>query len=60
MRHARVRASPALHRNLPRNFSAESDRERLSPTAVGAIKEVANQWRITGTGMVSLLGVATR
>lgn len=60
MRHAGVRASPALHRNLPRNFSAESDRERLSPTAVGAIKEVANQWRITGTGMVSLLGVATR
>jgi hypothetical protein len=59
MRHARARASPAPPRDLPQNFSAESDRERLSPTAVRAVKEVAKQWGITGAEMASLLGVST-
>ena len=59
MRHARARVSPAPHRDLPQNFSAESDRERLSPTAVRAVKGVAKQWGITGAEMASLLGVST-
>lgn len=36
-----------------------SDRERLSLTAVRAVKEVAKQWGITGAEMASLLGVST-
>lgn len=36
-----------------------SDRERLSPTAIRAVKEVAKQWGVTGAEMASLLGVST-
>jgi hypothetical protein len=59
MRHPGARLSAAPPRDLPQNFSAESDRERLSPTAVRAVKEVAKQWGITGAEMASLLGVST-
>ncbi|EQD62830.1 hypothetical protein B2A_02654 [mine drainage metagenome] len=41
------------------NFAAESDRKRLSPTAIRAVRNVAKQWGITGAEMASLLGVST-
>lgn len=44
---------------FPQKFSTKSDRERLSPTAVRAIREVTKQWGITGAEMASLLGVST-
>lgn len=59
MRHAKARVSPVPPRNFPQSFSVEGDRERLSPTAIRAVKEVAKQWEITGTEMASLLGVST-
>ena len=57
----RARAS-ASHMPIGRdrqNFAAESDRERLSPTAIRAVRNVAKQWGITGAEMASLLGVST-
>ena len=57
----RARAS-ASHMPIGRdrqNFAAESDRERLSPTAIRAVRNVAKQWEITGAEMASLLGVST-
>lgn len=55
----RIRATQAAIPKFPQNFSAESDRERLSPSALRAVKEVAKQWGITGAEMASLLGVST-
>ena len=55
----RIRATQAAIPKFPQNFSAESDRERVSPTALRAVKKVAKQWGITGAEMASLLGVST-
>ena len=59
MRHAKVSASSPPISRFPQNFAAESDRERLSPTAVRAIKKVAEQWGIKGAEVAALLGVST-
>jgi uncharacterized protein (DUF2384 family) len=39
-------------------FSAESDRERLSPVAVKAVKNVATHWLLKGDEAAALLGVS--
>lgn len=39
-------------------FSAEADRERLSPVAVKAIKNVAHRWALKGDEAAALLGVS--
>lgn len=44
--------------SFPQTFAAESDRERLSPTAIRAMKRVADQWNLKGHEAASLLGVS--
>ena len=39
-------------------FSAEADRERLSPVAVKAIKNVVSHWVLKGDEAAALLGVS--
>lgn len=43
---------------FPQTFAAESDRERLTPTAIRAMKRVADQWNLKGHEAASLLGVS--
>jgi len=43
---------------FPQTFSAEDDRERLSPTAIRAVKKVAAHWALKGDEASSLLGVS--
>jgi uncharacterized protein (DUF2384 family) len=43
---------------FPQTFAAESDRERLTPTAIRAMKKVAEQWGLKGQEASSLLGVS--
>ncbi len=59
MRRARASASHVPFGESRQNFAAESDRERLSPTAIRAVKGVAEQWGIKGAEMAALLGVST-
>lgn len=59
MPRAKAHVSDAPIPRFPQNFAAESDRERLSPTAVRAIKGVAEQWSIKGAEVAALLGVST-
>lgn len=59
MRRARASASHAPFSEGRQNFAAESDRERLSPTAIRAVKRVAEHWGIKGAEMAALLGVST-
>lgn len=59
MRRARPSASHMPIGKDRQNFAAESARERLSPTAIRAVRNVAKQWGITGAEMASLLGVST-
>lgn len=59
MRRTRASVSHAPIGVGRQNFAAESDRERLSPTAVRAIKGVAEQWGIKGAEVAALLGVST-
>ncbi len=39
-------------------FAAESDRERLTPTAIRAMKRVADRWNLKGHEAAALLGVS--
>ena len=39
-------------------FGSESDRERLTPTAVRAVKNLAVHWKLKGREASSLLGVS--
>ena len=59
MPRAKAHVSDAPIPRFPQNFAAESDRERLSPTAVRAIKNVTEQWGIKGAEIAALLGVST-
>ncbi len=59
MRRARASASHAPIGGGRQNFAAEGDRERLSPTAIRAVKAVAEQWGMKGAEMAALLGVST-
>lgn len=59
MRHAKANASNAPIPRFPQSFAAESDRERLSPTALRALKKVAEQWGIKGAEVAALLGVSS-
>ena len=43
---------------FPQTFAAESDRERLTPTAIRAMKRVAEHWNLKGQEASSLLGVS--
>jgi len=56
----RTRAGYAQIREFPQNFSAKSNRERLSPTAIRAVKGVVERWDLKGAEAASLLGVSTR
>lgn len=43
---------------FPQTFAAESDRERLTPTAIRAMKRVAEHWNLKGQEASALLGVS--
>jgi len=43
---------------FPQTFSAESDRARLTPTAIRAVKSVAAHWTLKGDEASALLGVS--
>jgi uncharacterized protein (DUF2384 family) len=58
MRRARANARASTVSGLPQNFSAESERERLSPVAIRAIKGVAAHWALKGAQIAALLGVS--
>lgn len=49
---------PSRFPDHPQTFVAEGDRERLTPTAVRAVKSVAGQWKLTGLEAAALLGVS--
>ncbi len=42
----------------PQSFATEADRERLSPTALHALKSVAREWSLKGHEVSALLGVS--
>jgi uncharacterized protein (DUF2384 family) len=44
---------------FPQTFSAERDRSRLSPTAINAMRRIADLWKLTGQEASALLGVST-
>jgi hypothetical protein len=44
---------------FPQTFSAERDRSRLSPTAINAMRRIAEHWKLTGQEASALLGVST-
>lgn len=44
---------------FPQTFSAERDRSRLSPTAINAMRRIADHWKLTGQEASALLGVST-
>jgi predicted DNA-binding protein (UPF0251 family) len=41
-----------------RTFSSETDRDRLTPTALKAVQRLANKWKLTGNEAAALLGVS--
>lgn len=43
---------------FPQTFATEGDRERLTPTAIRAMKRVAEHWNLRGQEASSLLGVS--
>jgi hypothetical protein len=58
MANGRIERPPAA-REFPQTFAAENDRERLSPTAIRAMKSVADHWALRGHETSALLGVST-
>ena len=54
---AAARSSPGVP-VFPQTFAAESDRERLTPTAIRAMKRVAGHWSLKGQEASALLGVS--
>lgn len=50
-------SSPAVP-TFPQTFAAEGDRQRLTPTAIRAIKRVAEHWNLKGQEASALLGVS--
>jgi uncharacterized protein (DUF2384 family) len=43
---------------FPQTFANESDRDRLSPSAIKAMKRIAKHWRLKGDESAALLGVS--
>jgi uncharacterized protein (DUF2384 family) len=43
---------------FPQTFAAEGDRARLSPTAIKAMKRIAEHWHLRGTEAAVLLGLS--
>ncbi len=43
---------------LPQSFALEADRERLTPTALVALRSLAPAWKLAGDQMAALLGVS--
>jgi len=50
--------TPAGHRPW-QTFADEKDRERLTPAALEAIRNLATAWRATGDEMAALLGMSS-
>lgn len=50
--------SPSGVPAFPQTFSAEADRERLTATAIRAMRKVADHWKLKGHEASSLLGVS--
>lgn len=42
----------------PQTFSSKADRDRLSPAALIALRNLARAWRLTGTEAAALVGVS--
>lgn len=42
----------------PQTFAREADRERLTPAALAALRNLAAAWRLTGEEAAALLGVS--
>ena len=51
-------SSPPSTPTFPQTFAAEGDRERLTPTAIRAMRKVADHWSLKGHEASSLLGVS--
>ncbi len=51
------RKAPAAERPT-QTFAAESDRARLTPAALQAMRRLADAWKLTGEQMAALLGVS--
>jgi hypothetical protein len=55
---------PLLSSSVPagprpwQTFADEADRERLTPAALEAVRNLAKAWGVTGTDMAALLGVS--
>lgn len=49
---------PAGDSAFPQTFATETDRERLTPIAIRAMKRVAEHWSLKGHEASSLLGVS--
>jgi uncharacterized protein (DUF2384 family) len=43
---------------FPQTFADESDRSRLSPAAIKAVKRIADHWHLKGDESAALLGVS--
>lgn len=43
---------------FPQTFAAEADRARLTPTAIRALRKVAEHWKLKGDEASALLGVS--
>jgi uncharacterized protein (DUF2384 family) len=44
--------------SIPATFASEADRDRLTPTALKAVRNLATQWKLTGDEAAALLGVS--
>ena len=56
---ARHRLAPrSALRSAPQTFAEEADRERLTPAALVAVRNLAGAWRLTGDEAAALLGVS--
>ena len=55
---ARHRLAPHSTFSVPQTFAEEADRERLTPAALAAVRNLAGAWRLTGDEAAALLGVS--
>ena len=53
----RLAPRSTLH-SVPQTFAEETDRERLTPAAVAAVRNLVGAWRLTGDEAAALLGVS--
>ena len=54
-----VRSSQQGFPSALQTFAREADRERLTPTALKAVKNIASQWKLKGNEASALLGVSS-